>query len=391
MMLRRWGTASLILFLLTGCFPSMPEEEEQVVEEGNVNEQEQVVEVVPQIITPDNYYQSVLYDGSYKHGESRGFGNSVVYNRLDLDQLEMGLTRIAQQHFDPENYFFREGQFIKRNQLNNWLMRYDEESNPDGLNPGLGQGEDMRAREESQPRYLSHILEHNYLVEDSNGQLNLGGIVIGLSMNSVYNFRVEDEQGRYYFYELPLTEQAIEQEADRIAKEILNRLRSMEDGAFQDIPILFAVFQEQPRESVIPGQFIAKAIADPRGDLDRFQRLNERYFLFPSSEANQEARNEADQFQRFKDDIQDFFDTYLGVVGKGRYLDNQIQELNIEIPLRFQGKAEIVALSQYVASQLKQRFQGHYKVSVEITSVSGNTESIVVQNPDEEPFIHVFN
>ncbi len=369
----------------------MPEEEEQVVEEGNVNEQEQVVEVVPQIITPDNYYQSVLYDGSYKHGESRGFGNSVVYNRLDLDQLEMGLTRIAQQHFDPENYFFREGQFIKRNQLNNWLMRYDEESNPDGLNPGLGQGEDMRAREESQPRYLSHILEHNYLVEDSNGQLNLGGIVIGLSMNSVYNFRVEDEQGRYYFYELPLTEQAIEQEADRIAKEILNRLRSMEDGAFQDIPILFAVFQEQPRESVIPGQFIAKAIADPRGDLDRFQRLNERYFLFPSSEANQEARNEADQFQRFKDDIQDFFDTYLGVVGKGRYLDNQIQELNIEIPLRFQGKAEIVALSQYVASQLKQRFQGHYKVSVEITSVSGNTESIVVQNPDEEPFIHVFN
>ena len=391
MMIKRWGAASLILLLLTGCFPSMPEEEEQVEEDESVDEQEQVVEVVPQIITPDNYYQSVLYDGSYKHGESRGFGNSVVYNRLDLDQLEMGLTRIAQDHFDPENYFFREGQFIKRNQLNNWLMRYDEEANPDGLNPALGGGGDMRAREEDQPRYLSHILEHNYLVEDSNGELNLGGIVIGLSMNSVYNFRVEDEQGRYNFYSLPLEEEAIEKEADRIAKEILNRLRSMEEGAFQEIPILFAVFREQPRESVIPGQFIAKAIADPKGDLDRFQRLNERYFLFPSSEANQEARNEADQFQRFKDDIQDFFDTYLGVVGKGRYLDNQIQELSIEIPLRFQGKAEIVALSQYVASQLQQRFQGHYKVSVEITSVSGNTESIVVQNPDEEPFIHVLN
>jgi protein involved in sex pheromone biosynthesis len=391
MMLKRLGIASLILLLLSGCFPSLPQEEEQVIDEANEHEQEQVVEVVPQIITPDNYYQSVLYDGSYLHGESRGFGNSVVYNRLDLDQLEMGLTRIAQQHFDQENYYFREGQFIKRDVLNTWLMRYDEESNPDGLNPALGEGGDMRAREESQPRYLSHILEHNYLVKDSNGQFSLGGIVIGLSMNSVYNFRVEDEQGRYYFYELPLSEQSIEQEADRIAKEILSRLRSMEEGAFQEIPILFAVFQEQPRESVIPGRFIAKAKADPRSELDRFQRLNERYFLFPSSEANQEARNEADQFQRFKDDIQDFFDTYLGVVGKGRYVDNQIQELTIEIPLRFQGKAEIVALSQYVASQLQQRFQGNYKVSVEITSVAGNTESIVVQNPDEEPFIHVFN
>ncbi|GAE36272.1 CamS family sex pheromone protein [Halalkalibacter akibai] len=390
-MMKRIVMASFMLLLLSGCFPSLPQEEEQLVEEMNEQEQEQVVEVVPQIITPDNYYQSVLYDGSYLHGESRGFGNSVMYNRLDLDQLEIGLTRIAQQHFDIENYYFREGQFIKRNVLNSWLMRYDEESNPDGLNPALGEEGNLREREESQPRYLSHILEHNYLVEDSNGQLGLGGIVIGLSMNSVYNFRIEDEQGRYNFYELPLTEQNIEQEADRIAKEILTRLRTMEEGAYQDIPILFAVFQEQPRDSVIPGKFIAKAMADPKNDLDRFQRINERYFLFPSNEANQEARNEADQFQRFKDDIQEFFDTYLGVVGKGRYVDNQIQELTIEIPLRFQGKAEIVALSQYVASQLQLRFQGNYKVSVEITSVAGNTESVVVQNPDEEPFIHVFN
>jgi protein involved in sex pheromone biosynthesis len=112
--------------------------------------------------------------------------------------------------------------------------------------------------------------------------------------------------------------------------------------------------------------------------------------LFPSSEATQEARNEADQFQRFKDDVQEFFDTYIGVVGKGRYVDNQVQELNIEIPLRFQGKAEIVALSQYVASQVQQRFQEHYKVSVTITSVAGNAESVIIQNPNEEPFIHVF-
>ncbi|GAE28166.1 putative pheromone cAM373 precursor lipoprotein CamS [Halalkalibacter wakoensis JCM 9140] len=391
-MLKKWGILILTFLLLSGCFPISPEED-QVVEERNENEQEQVVEVVPQIITPDNYYQSVLYDGSYLHGESRGFGNSVVYNRLDLDQLEIGLTRIAQQYFDPDRYFFREGQFIKRNTLNSWLMRMDEESNPQGLNPALGEEGTMREREESQPRYLSHILEHNYLVENSNGQLNLGGIVIGLSMNSVYNFRVEDEQGRYNFYELPIPNDVIEREGQRIAAEILTRLRSesMEEGAFEDIPIVFALFQEQPRESVIPGHFIGRAKAEPRSNLDRWQRINERYYLFPSSEANQEARNEADQFQRFQDDVQSFFDTYIGVVGKGRYVDNQIQELKIEIPLRFQGKAEIVALSQYVAGQLQQRFQGNYKVSVTITSVSGNTESVVVQNPNDEPFIHVFD
>ncbi len=390
-MIKRFGVTSLILLLLAGCFPISQQEEEQVVEEPTETE-EQVVEVVPQVVTPDNYYQSVLYDGSYLHGESRGFGNSVVYNRLDLDQLEIGLTRIAQEYFDPENYFFREGQFINREELNKWLMRNSEE-NPEGLNPALGEGDSMQEQEESQPRYLSHILEHNYLVEGENGQLNLGGIVIGLSMNSVYNFRVEDEQGRYYFYETPISDEAMEREGQRIAQEVVERLRSenRENGAFQDVPIVVALFREQPRESVIPGNFIAKSEAEPRNDLERWQRINERYYLFPSSEATQEARNEADQFQRFKDDIQGFFDTYIGVVGKGRYEDNQIQELSIEIPLRYQGKAEIVALSQYVASLIPQRFQGGYKVSVSITSVAGKTESIIIQNPNEEPFIHVYN
>ncbi|MDT8862481.1 CamS family sex pheromone protein [Alkalihalobacillus sp. MEB130] len=391
-MLKKWGMTCVLVVFLTGCFSTSPEED-QVIEETDQHEQEQVVEVVPQIITPDNYYQSVLYDGSYLHGESRGFGNAVVHNRLDLGQLEIGLTRIAQEYFDQEKYFFREGQFIKRNTLNSWLMRYDEEDNPLGLNPALGEGGTMREREESQPRYISHILEHNYLVEGDNGQLNLGGIVIGLSMNSIYNFRVVEDNGGFNYYELPIPDDVIEREGQKIADEILTRLRSeeIEDGSFEDIPIVFALFQEQPRESVIPGHFIARAKAEPRNNLDRWQRINERYYLFPSNEANQEARNEADQFQRFKDDIQAFFDTFVGVVGKGYYVDNQIQELQIEIPLRFQGKAEIVALSQYVASQIQQRFQGNYKVSVTVTSVSGNTESIVVQNPNDEPFIHVFN
>lgn len=391
-MLKRLAGLSLALLLLAGCLPITPPEEEEAEVEEAVDDGEPSVEVVPQVITPDNYYQSVLYDGTYLHGESRGFGNSVVHNRLDLDELEIGLTRIAQQYFEPENYFFREGQFIEREELNSWLRRYDENSNPLGLNPPLGEGDTMREREENRPRALSHILEHNYMVEGENGQLNLGGIVIGLSMNSVYNFRVEDEQGRYYFYETELSEAMIEQEGRRIAEEVVNRLRSedREDGAFNEIPIIVALFQEQPQESVIPGNFIAQAEAEPGGNLERWQGINQRYYLFPSNEANEEARSEADQFQRFKDDIQDFFDTYIGVVARGRYENNQIQELTIEIPIRYQGKAEIVALTQFVASQLQQRFQGGYKVSVSITSVSGNTESIVILNPNEEPFIHVY-
>ncbi|MBP3952558.1 CamS family sex pheromone protein [Bacillus sp. YZJH907-2] len=386
---------SILVIFLSGCFQILPQEEEEeaIIDESIDSEEEQVVEVVPPILTPDNYYQSVIYDGTYLHGESRGFGTAVVDNRMDLDQLEMGLTRIAQQHFDPDTYFFREGQFIKRDQLNSWLMRYNEETNPTGLNPALGDEKDQKEREENHPRYLSHILEHNYLVKSEDGQMKLGGIVLGLSLNSVYNFRTETEDGLYNFYETVIPDDVIEREGKRIAEEILSRLRSgeFEDGAFQDIPIVIALFREQPRQSAIPGNFISQAKADPGNALQRWQEINEQYYLFPSSEASEHARGEADQFQRFKDDVQGFFDSYIGVVGKGRYLDNKIQELSIEIPIRFQGKAEIVALTQYAASQLQQRFDPNYKISLKVSSVSGKLESLIVQNPGSEPIIHIFD
>ncbi|WP_100371679.1 CamS family sex pheromone protein [Bacillus sp. FJAT-45037] len=394
MNVNRWGIVTAVsLLFLTGCFPmfQQPEEEETVVEEPQ--QEEQNVDIVPQVSTPENYYQSVLYDGAYLHGNSRGFGNAVVYNRLDLDQLEMGLTQIAKETFDPENYFFREGQFISRSEINEWLMRYDEESNRFGINPALGEGETMREREDSQPRYLSHILEHNYLVQNENGNYELGGIVIGLSMNSVYNFRVEDDQGRYTFYETNISQEVMERQGQEMAAEIVERLRvtTREDGVFNQIPITVALFREQPQQSTIPGNFIMKSTAPPGEGLERWQRLNERYYLFPSSAANEDVNNDAAQFQQVKDDLQSFFDTFVGVVGRGYYVDNQLQEMTIEVPLRYQGKAEIVALTQYAADVIQQRMTNqNVKVNLYVTSVAGKHESLVVKNPGEEPFIHVF-
>ncbi len=392
-MKKRLYVVFLCFFLLAGCMPLLPPQEEEQPEQVEEEQEEQVVEAVPEVSTADRVYRSVLYDGSYMHGESRGFGSAVVYNRLDLEHLELGLQRIAMDYFDPDRYFFREGQFIKRDELNAWLMRYDAEKNPLGLNPPLAEGETMKEREERQPRFLSHILEHNYLVQDENGQFQLGGIVIGLSLNSVYHFRVEDEQGRYHFYEVPLSDEVVEQEGMKAAQEVVNRLRdeSREDGVFQQIPIVVALFKEQPRDAAIPGHFFAKAEAEPGQDIQKWQKINERYYLFPSSEADEEARNEADQFQRFQDDIQTFFDSYIGVVGIGRYEDNQIQELSIDIQSSYEGKAEIVALSQYIANQLQERFTGKYKISVVVSSVSGKTEAIIVQNRGEEPFVHVLS
>ncbi|GAF65542.1 hypothetical protein BTS2_2440 [Bacillus sp. TS-2] len=381
-----------LLFMLTGCIPILQDAPEETDVNDEVNE-EQDVAVIPPISTVDDYYQSVLYDGSYLHGSTRGYGPDMVYNRLDLDHLEVGLTRVATEYFDNNRYFFREGQFVTRTELNNWLRRYDEEDNPLGLNPALAGGEDkdMKEREEEAPRFLSHILEHNYLVENDNGNFEVGGIVIGISLNDTYHFSIDTDEGRY-LYDVALEHSQALAQGKEAAELIVSRLRdsSKEEGAFNDIPIIVALFQEEARSSAIPGSFVAHAVAEPNEGLSRWQDINEQYYLFPSSAANSDVRNDADQFNSFKEEIQNFFENFVGVHGRGFYNNNKLQELTIEIPLQYQGKTEIVALTQFAASEIKQRYDDSLKVNVYIHSVGGQQEAVIIRNPNEEPFIHVY-
>lgn len=383
------------VIVLSGCSPFGQNNEEFVDEELG---EEHVVELSPRVNTAENYYRSVLYDGKYTHGEARGFSTAVVYNRLDLEQLELGLTTLAQEHFSPDKYYFREGTIIKKDELNSWLMRYDDTAdrndrprNPYGLNPALGEGATLKEQEESQPRFLSHILEHNYMVENENGQLELAGVVIGVSLNSVYHFRVEDEQGRYYFYSTKLDPAEVEAAAKEAAAEIVNRLRNeaREEGKVQNVPIVVALFQEQEQDSAIPGNFIAKAVAEPARSLERWQKINEKYYLFPSTPATQEQRNDSERFMKIREEISSFFDNYIGVVGKGFYQNEQLRELTIEVPIRYYGKTEVVALSQFIADRIVQRFPANLQIQVYVTS-TGRHESIIIKNPNQEPMIHIY-
>ncbi|MDQ0208432.1 CamS family sex pheromone protein [Alkalicoccobacillus murimartini] len=390
-MFKKWTLVALPLVLIvTGCFPFSQEEPENTEVDNPNNDQE--ITIVPPVSSPENYYQTILDNGQYMSGEARGFGTDVVYNRLDLDQLEMGLTRIAKEHFPHDQYSLREGYFINRDELNSWLRRYDEENNPNGLNPPLGDGDNQREQEESNPRTLSHILEQNYMVENSNGEFELGGIVVGISLNSVYNFRTEDDQGRYNFFSTPLDENITQEDGERIAAEVVSRLRDeeREEGVFNDIPIVVGLFREQPRESIISGTYFQTAIAEPGSELGSWDSIDENFYLFPSDRANQDVRDDSDEFGRFQEQIQNFFRTYVGVVGKGFYQNDRLTELTVDIPLRYNGKTEIVALTQYIASLIPDYYDD-IKVEVNINSVNGEQESLVVSEPGEDPFIHVMD
>ncbi|MCM3176285.1 CamS family sex pheromone protein [Cytobacillus horneckiae] len=383
----------MILFALTlllaGCAPNFNKQEEVIEENENADEQA----IIPNYNISDSYYRTIL---PFKPSEARGLVVNNINTKYDLTEFETGLMRVAQNNFDTEKFFFQEGQHLDRDTIRSWLNReYTagqlkkhklEENENLGLNPIDDEKGDIEERNEKAPIYLAHILEHNYLVKDGDEKVKLGGVVIGLAMNSVHYYQKEQYGATF---ETPIGHKKIEEEGKKMAEEILTRLRGME--GLENVPITIALFEQQSRTSVVPGNFFAYAHAgEGSNKLGGWEKVDEKYVLFPSGEAEKNHREDLTSFLNFKQDVEKYFPNFNGVIGNGFYIGDQLNQLNIEIPIQFYGKAEAVGFTQYVTSRIMNMFPEYISVQVNITSVNGPEALIVRESNASEPFVHIY-
>ncbi|MBB5325165.1 protein involved in sex pheromone biosynthesis [Anoxybacillus tepidamans] len=379
-------TTALTLFL-SACAPKFSEQE--VVQEKNNKQQKAVI---PKYNISDSYYRMIL---PFTPSEARGLVVENLNTRLDVDEFETGLMRIAQQRFSPKDYLFQEGQYLDKKTIKKWLMRkmttaqLKEEGMTEadniGLNPVLSDQGTNEEKNTKSPIYLASILEHDYLIKNNSGKVQLGGIVLGIALNSVHYY--ETEQG--YPREVEIKDEVIEREGKRIAAEVLSRVRDIK--GLKEVPITIALFKQEPQTSIIPGHFFAMANVDQgSATIDQWEKINEEYALFPSDEAEKNHREDLMKFLNFKSDIEDFFPNYTGVIGKAFYRDDQLQQLTITIPMQFYGKAEVIAFTQYVTGLVMEKFPDYVNVNVYISSVSGPESIIVRQAKSDQPFVHIY-
>lgn len=391
--MKKWLILTAVsAFLLSACAPNF-EQEENVIQENEDDTTEKAI--IPKYNISDDFYRTIM---PFEPSEARGQVVNNLNTRFDINEFETGLMRVAQNSFDTDKYVFREGQYLDTATVSSWLARQytneqlkelkmDPEENL-GLNPvDPGKG-DVHQRNKENPIYLAHILEHNYLQEVSGkeGTYQLGGIVIGLAMNSVHYY---EEVAFGDTYKKNIERKVLEAQGKKIAQEVVNRLRAMEDLA--DVPITIALFEQESRSSVTPGNFFAYAEI-PRGssNISSWEKVTEKYVLFPSADAEKDFREESTWFSNFKQDVEEYFPNYNGVVGKGFYKDDQLQELNISIPIQFYGKSEAIGFTQYVTGLVMEHFPDYISVQVSISSVNGQ-ESLIVRKPNQdEPFVHVY-
>ncbi|MCL1697848.1 MULTISPECIES: CamS family sex pheromone protein [unclassified Lysinibacillus] len=363
--------------MLVGCVPS----KEKGTELTQDTQQEKAeTTIIPSLQIDESYYRTLT---PYKPSASRGLVVSNVFTKYDMKEVETGLMRLSQNEFDTENYFFQEGQYLAENTVGNWLSRSSQKK--EGLNPPTTDSMPAEERATKAPIYLSHIVEQNYLTKTSDNKVKLGGISIGLSLNSIYYYQKE-KYGDYF--EQPIPESKLVEQGKKMAAEIVSRLRSRDE--LKDIPIVVGLFKQKARNDVIPGTYFTYGVAKAgQNDVSDWKGIDEEYVLFPTSETQDVYRDDSKNFMNFKLDVDKYFSNYTSVVGTGFYKNKSIQKLTIEVPIQFFGKLEIIGFTQYLTGALIKRFD-NINVEVSITSING-PEALIVKNANEkEPYVHIY-
>lgn len=365
--------------MLVGCVPS-DKEETELTQETQQKEKAETT-IIPSIQIDESYYKTLI---PYKESASRGLVVSNIYTKYDMKEVETGLMRLSQNEFDTENYYFQEGQYLAESTVSSWLARSSQTE--DGLNPPTTETMTPEERAIKAPVYLSHIVEQNYLTKTKDNKVKLGGISIGLALNSIYYYQKE-QYGEYY--EEPISESTLVEQGKKMAAEIVSRLRTRDE--LKDIPIVVGLFKQQARNQIIPGTYFSYGVAKAgQNNIAYWEGIDENYVLFPTGDSQDVYRDINNNFKNFKQDVDKYFSNYTSVIGTGFYRNKQIQNLSIEIPIQFFGKAEIIGFTQYLTGILINQFDNIH-VEVSVTSVNGPEALIIKKANDKDPFVHVYD
>jgi protein involved in sex pheromone biosynthesis len=369
---------SCFAILLSGCMKN---------QEKNEENQEQKNYSITTETELFSYYQT---SAPYKPAEARGLILDKMVSRIEADELELGLMELSQEYFDPEDYLYQDGQYIKAKELSAWLKRKSDHK--EGLNPPLkiSKNDDWKTKiqkEKKSPEYLAYILEQNYL--NKNGEL--AGISIGIALNSIYHIRVFDEKGLTHFDEVKINNKELEKFGKEVAQEILVRLRGKEK--LEKVPIFISLYKQQDKGSVKPGNFFASTYVNGNDtSIGSWDEVERKYYLFPSKEGEKFDKETATKMKNVKEEIQEYFPhTDVKLFGKGLYINRDLKRLQMYIPIEPVSKTELVAFTQYTANLMATGGLSSYvPISVTILSVNEPKSVIIFEPKNSKPLVHIY-
>ena len=324
----------------------------------------------------NNFYRALITNGKYQVSQNRGATLSLNTG-FNLKNFETGLIELSRTVFPTNQYFFREGQVIDSDTTAKWIARKSDK-NPEGLNPADNRDTSPTGRA---PLYLAQILEQDYMIQTENN-FELGGISIGVAMNSVDYYTNGDRDA-----ETKISKEVMIEQAKTIVNQILTRLR--QNDALKAVPIVFGVFRQTSKDDIGGGVYVLEATSVEGTEITNWTNVNQKVTVLPL--VNEAATEESTAFENFKTEVQNVFPNLSGVTARVKYQDNVAKKMVIDIMTQFYGESEMIALAQHVTDAANKYLSKTTPVEVRISSING-VEAFLMQDLTQGLFTyHIFD
>ncbi|MCO7175409.1 CamS family sex pheromone protein [Sporolactobacillus kofuensis] len=325
---------------------------------------------------------------------TRGYIQYGPKNRVDMDQLELGLMNLSKSVYSTKDYVFQSGQYMTESTINSILYRRGQEphKNVPGINPALGKGNNIVNQSKSSPKYINYVLEQDYLKKNNKGQYKIAGLSIAVSLNSVYADNI-NYNGKIYPISENLNRAKVKAWGKAHAGQILQRIRNLHSD-LQNVPIFMTLYMTAAPQSYVPGDFFATAEV-PSGSttVSKWTNVDEHHVLFPSNTATSHYKEDLQKFNQVKSLVQKYYPDYVGVIGKAYYRNKQLSDLTLDINFnKFVDETEMLSFTNYVTSLVKDRIPFSHSLPIHIYITTGSVPEALIERTSsmDEPYVHIF-
>ncbi|CAH1850562.1 CamS family sex pheromone protein [Convivina intestini] len=322
-------------------------------------------------------YQTVIKDGRYLVSAARGITATSETNTLDVKNFESSLLDLSKSHFKTGRYIFQEGQYLSADKVSSLLARQGKDHS-DGLNPeDNGKTDNSRA-----PIYVQTLTEQDFMTKEGD-QLKLSGMVVGVAMNSQDAYQKEQYGSTYY--------QNISKEdriayGKKIAPKLLKEIRAQK-GVGDNIPIVLAMYENAPGDSLAPGSFYSQATSRKGDDLSSWSDISEEAVVLPkeSTSSTSLGNDENNGFTNFKTDIANFFPNIAGATAVAHYKSGKLSSMNVTVTTQFYSQTEIDSFTNYVAASALKFLPNSVPIRI-VVQTANEMQAILVRNSDDKNF-----
>ncbi|MBR3694274.1 MAG: CamS family sex pheromone protein, partial [Erysipelotrichales bacterium] len=260
----------LLFSMLTACASNKDKESALLIEKSNTGNYD--------IVIP------------YEMSSTREYHTQYANSSEDFDTIGSRLLEISKEYFPTNEYVLGEGSVITYSRLIQLVGR-ESDTQEMGLNPRRGENLDIGVKgvEMVNAVLIRDVVEQDFY-KMKDGQAELEGISLCVVLNPVQDV-VRDGKTTEY----TLSDDFLFDYGTMMSRKLERYMRTL--GESRDVPILITLYVNGESGSYVPGYMLGKALFKDR--TPSFERMNEKWVLYPSNEATSIDSDNTAQFSTF--------------------------------------------------------------------------------------------